>query len=95
MLSGITLRDLRHRAGLTQAVVAARAGIPATVLSAYECGRRKPSLDVAGRIIAAMGFDTRFVPQLDPQVQGQRLVEVLTLAEALPYRPRPLSVARP
>jgi transcriptional regulator with XRE-family HTH domain len=95
VLSGITLRDLRHRAGLTQAVVAARAGIPATVLSAYECGRRKPSLDVAGRIIAAMGFDTRFVPQLDPQVQGQRLVEVLTLAEALPYRPRPLSVARP
>ena len=95
MLTGITLRDLRHRAGLTQAVVAARAGIPATVLSAYECGRRKPSLDVAGRIIAAMGFDIRFVPQLDPQVQGQRLVEVLTLAEALPYRPRPLSVARP
>jgi transcriptional regulator with XRE-family HTH domain len=40
MLNVRTLRDLRHRAGLTQAEVARRVGIPSTVLSAYECGRR-------------------------------------------------------
>ncbi len=91
ILSGKTLRELRLRAGLTQAEVAARVGIPSTVLSAYECGRRQPSIETAGRIIDAIGFDIRYVRRLDPEVQGRRLVEALTLAEALPYRPRPLA----
>ena len=30
----------------------------------------------------------------DPTTQSRRLEDVLTLADALPYRPRPLSVAR-
>jgi uncharacterized protein len=94
VLSVNTLRDLRRRAGVTQAEVARRVGIPTTVISAYECGRRQPSLQVAGRIIAALGFEVRFSAHLDPEVQSQRLVEVLTLAEALPYRPRPLAKAR-
>lgn len=94
MLSHRSLRELRLRAGLTQREVARRIGLPSTVLSAYERGRRQPSLDTAGRIIAAIGFDIRFVPRLDPEVQARRLVEVLTLAEALPYRPRPLARAR-
>jgi transcriptional regulator with XRE-family HTH domain len=89
-----SLRELRKRAGLTQAEVASRVGIPVTVLSAYECGRRQPSLYVAGRIIDAIGFDVRFAPRPDAAVQSRRLVEVLTLAEALPYRPRPLAKAR-
>lgn len=82
------------RAGLTQREVARRVGLPDTVLSAYERGRRQPSLDTAGRIIDAIGFDVRFTARLDPDVQARRLVEVLTLAEALPYRPRPLATAR-
>ena len=94
VLTGATLRELRTKAGLTQAEVGRRVGIPATVVSAYECGRRQPSLEVAGRIIEAMGFEARFVRVLDPEVQGRKLVEVLTLAEALPYRPRPLAKAR-
>lgn len=94
MLAGATLRELRIKAGLTQAEVGRRVGIPATVVSAYECGRRQPSLEVAGRIIEAMGFEARFVRVLDPEVQGRKLVEVLRLAEALPYRPRPLAKAR-
>ena len=94
MLTGAPLRELRRKAGLTQAEVGRRVGIPATVVSAYECGRRQPSLEVAGRIIEAIGFEARFVRVLDPEVQGRKLVEVLTLAEALPYRPRPLAKAR-
>jgi len=94
VLTGQTLREFRHRAGLTQVEVARRVGIPATVLSAYECGRRQPSVETAGRLIDAMGFDVTFRARLDPEVQGRRLVEVLTLAEALPYRPRPLGTAR-
>jgi hypothetical protein len=51
-------------------------------------------VETAGRLIDAMGFDVTFRARLDPEVQGRRLVEVLTLAEALPYRPRPLATAR-
>lgn len=94
MLSGATLRRLRLRAGLTQVEVAEAAGIPASVLSAYERGRRQPGLDVVSRIIDALGLRVRFEPAPDPGVQARRLVEVLTLAEALPYRPRPLAKAR-
>ena len=94
MLDGATLRDLRRKARLTQAEVARRVGIPSTVISAYECGRRQPSLDVAGRIIEAMGFDIRFVKTLDPVEQGRKLADVLLLAEALPSHRRPLAKAR-
>lgn len=69
-------------------------GIPTTVLSAYERGRRQPGLEVATRIIDALGFRVELVPMLDPAVQARRLEEVLALGEALPYRPRPLASAR-
>ncbi|MFM8483759.1 MAG: helix-turn-helix domain-containing protein [Actinomycetota bacterium] len=94
MLSGKALRDLRKQAGLSQVEVARRAGMVATVLSAYERGRRQPSVEIAGRIIEVMGYDITFARRLDPEVQGRQLVDVLTLAEALPYRPRPLATAR-
>ena len=94
MLSGDSLRSLRRRSGRTQADVAAAVGIPASVLSAYERGRRQPGLEIAGRIIAALGYRVEFVRTLDPVVQARRLADVLTLAEALPYAPRPLAKAR-
>ena len=94
MLSTTTLRQLRERAGLTQVELAQRLGIPVTVVSAYECGRRQPSLETAGRLIDALGFDVAFERRLDPEVQARKLVDVVELAEALPYRPRPLHKAR-
>ena len=94
MLSGATLRTLRRRSGLTQAQVAAVTGIPVTVLSAYERGRRQPGLDAAARIIAALGFRAEFVVAAPPAVQARRLEDALSLAGALPYRPRPLASAR-
>ena len=94
MISGATLRELRLRAGRKQADVAAAAGIPASVLSAYERGHREPGLQAVSRIVDALGFQVRFVPQLDPNVQARALEEVLALAEALPYEPHPLAKAR-
>ncbi|MEQ1700273.1 MAG: helix-turn-helix transcriptional regulator [Ilumatobacteraceae bacterium] len=94
MFTGSSLRSMRRRAGLTQAQVAAATGIPVTVISAYERGRRQPGLDAASRIVQALGFRVEFVPTPSPEVRGRRLVQALELAEALPYRPRPLATAR-
>ena len=94
MISGGTLRSLRRRSGQTQAQVAAVTGIPVTVLSAYECGRRQPGVDAVARVVAALGFRVEFVRATAPAVRGRRLEEVLLLAGALPYRPRPLAKAR-
>lgn len=90
MTSGEQLRALRCRAGLTQAEVARRSGVVTTVLSAYERGRREPGADAFLRIAEAIGFEPTWTRRLDPAVQGRRLVEVLELAEALPFRPRPM-----
>jgi transcriptional regulator with XRE-family HTH domain len=74
--------------------VAAAAGIPASVLSAYERGRRQPSVGAASRILDTLGYSVKFDFVLDPAEQARRLRDVLELAEALPYRPRPLASAR-
>jgi transcriptional regulator with XRE-family HTH domain len=94
MIDGATLRDLRRLTGRKQTEVAHAAGIPASVLSAYERGRREPGLSTAARIIDALGFRAQFVRLPDPQRQARDLEEVLRLAEALPYRARPLARAR-
>jgi transcriptional regulator with XRE-family HTH domain len=94
VITGATLRDLRRRTGRTQRDLAEATGLPVSVLSAYERGRRQPSLRNASRIIDALGFAVRFQFVLDPHDQAHRLAEVLRLAEALPYTPRPLASAR-
>ena len=94
MISGPSLRTLRRRSGHTQAQVAVVTGIPVTVLSAYERGRRQPGVEAVARVIAALGFRVEFVPATTPAVRGRRLEEALSLADALPYRPRPLARAR-
>ena len=94
MIDGPTLRDLRRRRRLTQAELASRTGIPHTVLSAYERGRRVPGLDAAARIIDALGFRVQFVDIPDPAAQGRDLEAVLTLADALPFEARPPARAR-
>ena len=94
VITGETLAVLRRRAGRTQAQVAEATGIPTSVLSAYERGRRQPSLANASRIIDALGYSVKCDLVLDPAEQARRLRDVLELAEALPYRPRPLAAAR-
>lgn len=94
MIDGSTLRELRQRRGWTQAQLAALTGIPTSVLSAYERCRRVPGLDAATRIIEALGYRLEVVQLPDPVACGRDLEQVLTLAEALPFRPRPLATAR-
>lgn len=51
------LRRARSRAGLSQAELAARAGMAQSVISAYEAGRRQPALATLARLIEAAGYE--------------------------------------
>lgn len=82
---------LVEESGLTQAELARRAGIPRSVLNVYLRGRREPGADALVRLAAAAGFDLepkRREPPVDAERAGKILVQVLELAEALPFRPR-------
>lgn len=56
MDAGKLLRTAREEARLTQAEVAARAATSQTAISAYESGRRSPSVSTLDRLLAACGF---------------------------------------
>jgi len=61
-------------------------------LSAYEHGRRQPSVAALARIAAAAGMELDILPARNAAADehsGRVLALVLELAEALPYRPRP------
>jgi len=51
------LRLARQRAGMSQVELAARAGVTQSVVSAYESGRRQPSLPMLSALIEAAGFE--------------------------------------
>lgn len=55
----------RLKAGISQAELGRRAGLPATMISAYERGRRQPTFPTLMRLIRAAGFELRLnlVPQ--------------------------------
>ncbi len=54
---GRSLRWLRDRQGKRQYQVADTAGITKAMLSAYETGKQKPSLDTLEKILEALGGD--------------------------------------
>jgi predicted nucleotidyltransferase/DNA-binding XRE family transcriptional regulator len=55
--AGALLREARTRAGLSQAQLAARAGVAQSVVSVYESGRRQPSVPTLAALVAATGHD--------------------------------------
>ena len=52
-----TLRAARERSRLSQTELAKRAGVAQSVISAYESGRREPSLRTLARLVEATGHD--------------------------------------
>jgi transcriptional regulator with XRE-family HTH domain len=93
-----TLRDARIRAGLTQAELAQRAGTSQATISAYEHGRKAPSVETLARLLGAAGTRLATTPASAPVVRptraqlaraGRALVDVMLLAEALPTRHDP------
>lgn len=98
MDSAATIRGARGRAGLTQTELARRAGTSQATISAYEHGRKVPSVETLDRLLAATGTRLTTVPASAPVVRptraqlaraGRALVDVMLLAEALPTRHSP------
>lgn len=66
--------------------------MPRSVVNAYLKGSREPGVDALARLAAAGGFALqlgRRKPPVDAERAGRILVQVLELAEALPFRARP------
>lgn len=82
------LRQAREAAGLSQAALARKAGIPRSVLNAYERGHRQPGADAFLTLLTAAGCELRLVQAIDRERNARVLAEVLDLAERLPWRPR-------
>lgn len=55
----------RRAAGLTQGELARRAHTSRPTLSAYENGRKSPSLQTLERLLAEAGFDVDAVPRVE------------------------------
>jgi transcriptional regulator with XRE-family HTH domain len=53
------VREARRRAGLTQAELARRAGVPQSTVGRIESGARVPSTGLVERLIRAAGFELR------------------------------------
>jgi hypothetical protein len=56
-MAGGLLRRARTGAGLSQAELAARAGVTQSVISAYESGHRQPALPTLVALIEAAGYE--------------------------------------
>ena len=93
VIPGASLTEqIRARSGLSQAELGRRAGLPRSVVNAYLKGSREPGADALARLAAAGGFELqlgRRQPPVDAERAGRILVQVLELAEALPFRSRP------
>ena len=60
------LRTLRKDKGVTQAALAKKVGVSQVALCNIESGKRRPSVDVAKKIAAVLGFEwTRFYETAD------------------------------
>jgi transcriptional regulator with XRE-family HTH domain len=95
---GALIKAVRRRRDLTQSQLAARAGTSQPVVSAYEHGRRDPSFMTLARLVEAAGERLHIdaappaadiPPAGDLQEHNRRLLDVLSLADAIPTRPRP------
>jgi transcriptional regulator with XRE-family HTH domain len=73
-VAGDLLRLARVKAGLTQAVLAERAGVAQTLISAYENGRRQPTLPTLMRLLEAAGFELRMRLEA-PDIQARAVEE--------------------
>ncbi len=89
--AGELIAEIRHTAGLSQAELARRCGVQRSVLSAYEHGRRQPSVAALARIARAAGMELKLSHLSDEAAlerAGRVLIDVIELADRMPSRQR-------
>lgn len=98
MNAAVVIEETRRAAGLSQQVLARRVRTSQATLSAYENGRKQPSLSTLERLLAAMGARLTVErgrrpvhrPTDEQLARASRaLSDVLDLAAALPARHEP------
>lgn len=78
------IRMARRRAGLTQHGLARKAATTQSAISAYESGRRSPSVQTLARILAAAGLELRMRSvEPDSHDASRRKAEALLDADQL------------
>jgi transcriptional regulator with XRE-family HTH domain len=82
------VRSARRRGRLSQAELARRAGMPRSVVNAYERGTREPGAAALARLADAAGLEITLgtKAEVDAAHSGHVLSQVLDLAESLPFR---------
>ena len=73
---GLILIFLRIYRDLRQSEVADAAGVPASAVSEYECGKRSPRLKNLRRIVAALGFDLAVIEEARRFIERLRALEI-------------------
>lgn len=85
--SGLILREARRAAGLTQAELGARSGVPKSAISMYETGVRQPRADAFLHLLDATGSQVTVSRFSDEQVRrGRVFSDLLRFASELPHR---------
>src|SRR5688572_1068030 len=89
------IQAVRRRRGLTQAELARLAGTSQPVVSAYENGRRDPTYETLRKLVEAAGERLCLdaapgppQPRMDEQEHAARLLDVLSLVDAIAVRKR-------
>lgn len=85
MISADLLYEARNRAGLTQAELGRRVGVPQSSISRWERGEVEPSLETLRRLIRACGLELgfRFANYDDSYVEYIERYLALTPAERI------------
>jgi transcriptional regulator with XRE-family HTH domain len=90
-VAGDLIAQIRRTSGLSQAELARRSGLQSSVLSAYEHGRRQPSVSALARIARAAGLELAVSRLSDADAlerSGRVLIDVLELADRMPSKQR-------
>ena len=92
------LERVRREAGLSQETLAARAGTSRPTLSAYEHGRKSPTLSTVERLLDSAGFELAALPRVtftERPVRRGRPIVVADRLWRLPIRDALATVSLP
>ena len=81
------ITQARREAGLSQAALAEMSGTSRPTLSAYERGRKSPTLDTTSRIVGAAGFELSISPTLTFRTVSVDRGRPLSIPSTLPRLP--------